>query len=324
MKFLQSVKFITIFALLLASFGSVRSDEEAAPADTTTQASDDVATQVPGVFSDDELHALKAKEETFEFQAEVYRLMDIIINSLYSNREIFLRELISNASDALDKIRFIALKNKEAYGEQADLDIRIKIDKKARTLSIIDTGVGMTKQELVKNLGVLASSGTSKFLEAANSGGDALSLIGQFGVGFYSVYLIADRVTVISKNNEDLQYVWESDANKTFTIAPDPRGNTLKRGTEIVLHLKNDASEYLDQAKLKSIIEKYSQFINFPIYLLETKTVTEEVPDEDQKEEEKPEETTEDKKDEVVPFRFLKSNACDPDQCSSFFLFLQG
>jgi len=220
-------------------------------------------------------------QETHEFQAEVNRLMDIIINSLYSNREIFIRELISNAADATDKIRHMALTDPDALGEGdvADLDIKISFDKEAKTLSITDKGVGMTKQDLLKNLGVVAKSGTTEFLEAANSkDSDSLSLIGQFGVGFYSVYLVADKVTVVSKNNADEQHVWESTANSVFTVAKDPRGNTLGRGTSIILQLKEDADEFLNEGTLEKLVKRYSQFINFPILLKTIKEEQKEVP----------------------------------------------
>ncbi|CAI5732821.1 unnamed protein product [Peronospora destructor] len=205
--------------------------------------------------------------ETFAFQAEVSRLMDILINSLYRTKEIFLRELISNASDALDKIRFLALSNSKLLGNLRDLEIRISFDKDARTLTIRDTGVGMTKDDLVNNLGTVARSGTANFVEAMQAGTEDSNLIGQFGVGFYSVYLVADRVRVVSKNHDDDQYIWESDANASFTITKDPRGNTLVRGTEITLFLKPDANEFQDQDKLKNLVGHYSEFITFPIYV---------------------------------------------------------
>jgi len=231
-------------------------------------------------FSSDQVEKMKAKEETHEFQAEVTRLMDIIINSLYSNREIFIRELISNSADATDKIRYQALTNKALLGtgDEADLDIKIKYDKQAKTLSITDKGIGMTKAELIKNLGIVAKSGTSDFVEAAAGGADTLSLIGQFGVGFYSVYLVADRVTVVSKHNDDIQYIWQSAADKTFTVTEDPRGNTLGRGTQVTLHLKEDAESFLDEAELEKLITRYSSFISFPIYVWSEKTVTHEEP----------------------------------------------
>ncbi|KAJ1387637.1 Ribosomal protein S5 domain 2-type fold, partial [Sesbania bispinosa] len=228
--------------------------------------------------------SLRSNAEKFEFQAEVSRLMDIIINSLYSNKDIFLRELISNASDALDKIRFLSLTDKEILGEgdTAKLEIQIKLDKEKKILSIRDRGVGMTKEDLVKNLGTIAKSGTSAFVEKMQTSGD-LNLIGQFGVGFYSVYLVADYVEVISKHNDDKQYVWESKADGAFAISEDTWNEPLGRGTEIRLHLRDEAGEYLEESKLKELVKRYSEFINFPIYLWASKEVDVEVPaDEDE------------------------------------------
>ena len=229
--------------------------------------------------------AFKPGAEQHEFQAEVSRLMDIIINSLYSNKDIFLRELISNGSDSLDKIRFLSLTDESVLGtgDAANLEIRIKVDKERNVLSIRDRGVGMTKEDLRENLGTIAKSGTSAFLEQMQKGGD-MSLIGQFGMGFYSVYLVADFVEVRSKHNDDpKQWVWESKADGAFAISEDD-GEPLDRGVEINIYLKEEAQEYLDEDKLKELVGKYSEFINFPIYIWSSKEVEEEVPVEEEDE----------------------------------------
>jgi heat shock protein beta len=176
-----------------------------------------------------QLKEMREKANKQEFVAEVNRMMKLIINSLYKNKEIFLRELISNASDALDKIRFLALTDKGALGNLDTLDIKIKVDKENRMLHITDTGIGMTKDDLIKYLGTIAKSQTSEFLnkfQEAQSGDNKQTmsdLIGQFGVGFYSAFLVADKVLVTSKNNNDEQYIWESDSN-SFIVSQDPRG----------------------------------------------------------------------------------------------------
>jgi len=221
-------------------------------------------------FSVKERQQLEKTLQKHQFQAEVDRLMKIIINSLYSNTEIFLRELISNASDALDKIRFLGVADHKQLESGSTLEIKIKADPKAKTLTISDTGIGMTKEQMVANLGTIAKSGTTEFMEnmrAAGTGGD-VSQIGQFGVGFYSAFLVADTVTVISKSNDDpKQHVWTSDAHGSFTVGEDPRGNTLGRGTQIILHIKEDAENFLDEATLETLVTKYSEFITFPISL---------------------------------------------------------
>lgn len=238
--------------------------------------------------------------EKFEFQAEVNRLMDIIINSLYKNKEVFLRELISNASDALDKIRFLALTN-PSVGDVSDLDIKISFDEEAKTLTLRDNGVGMTKHDLVTNLGTVAKSGTSDFFEKLSEGQD-VNLIGQFGVGFYSVYLVADKVRVTSKSPDDDQHIWESTADSSFSITKDPRGNTLDRGTEITMFLKDDALEFLKQDRLEDLVKRYSEFITFPINLYKktTEVVEEDDEEDDEGEEEGDEVEGEESEDDGV------------------------
>jgi len=209
--------------------------------------------------------------ESFDFSADINQLMHLIVNAFYSKKEVFLRELLSNASDALDKIRYESLTTPSVLGDSSDLKIQILPDKEAKTLSILDTGIGMTKEELINNLGTVAKSGTKAFMEHLQQNESQLDLIGQFGVGFYSAYLVANQVTVFTKNNNDEAYKWQSASDGKFTIST-VEAASLPRGTKIVLDLKEDCLDYLNDSELKDLVKRHSQYISFPIELMVEKT----------------------------------------------------
>jgi heat shock protein beta len=310
--------FLSLAVLLLAFSSQARAEEDGElPTETVV---DDMAAHKEGSRTDSEtvdreaeaikldglsvaeMKLMRESAEKHVFQAEVNRMMKLIINSLYRNKEVYLRELISNASDALDKIRLLSLTDKSVLEATEELSIKIKADKDNHVLHITDSGVGMTKDDLINNLGTIAKSGTADFLnrlQDASSTDQFNDLIGQFGVGFYSAFLVADKVIVTTKHNDDKQYVWESDAN-SYTVVEDPRGPTLKRGTQISLYLKEESYDFLEQDTVRDLIKKYSQFINFNIFLWgsSTKTVEEPIEEDEEEAAEEPEQKEEESDEE--------------------------
>jgi molecular chaperone HtpG len=208
------------------------------------------------------------QQHTYTFQAEIQQLLNILVHSLYTDREIFLRELISNASDALNRMQFELLTNRDVRDADAELYIEIKADESANTITISDTGIGMTRDDLMNNLGVIARSGAKAFIEAmkAANNGASSNIIGQFGVGFYSVFMVADKVRVVTRSHQlhEPAWVWESTGGNEFTIEPAEKE---ERGTDIIIYLREDAKEFTSVWKLKEIIRKHSDYIAFPIYV---------------------------------------------------------
>ena len=204
-----------------------------------------------------------------KFKTELNQLMDIIIHSLYSHREVFLRELISNACDAIDKVRFESLTDKSLVSENEEWAIRLVPDKDAGTLTITDNGIGMSEETIVNELGTIARSGTKAFVEKLKSGESdsaAPDLIGQFGVGFYAAFMVADKVTVISRAaGSDSAVCWESTGQGSFTVKEAERDS---RGTDIILHMRENAAEYLEPWEIKSLVKRFSDFVEYPIILV--------------------------------------------------------
>ena len=282
----DDVSLSNIRGLYLSPFSSPLSSDTPSFALADEAAEDEVKINVEQV---DDVYQAPGDAESFKFEAEVSRMLDIVVNSLYQNKDVFLRELISNASDALDKIRFLSLTNPDYLKDEEKLKVEIEFDPETNVLVVRDTGIGMTHDELMENLGTVARSGTTRFLQALKDQGESpsgdVSQIGQFGVGFYSSFLVADRVQVASKHpTSDTQYVWTStNGASEFQIFADPRGNTLGRGSEITLYLKEDALEYADQYRLEQLAKHYSEFVVHPIYLRTVETM--EVEDEDEEDE---------------------------------------
>ena len=228
------------------------------------------------------------KTETKQFKAEIGRMLDLVVNSLYSKKEIFLRELLSNASDAIDRAKYLGLVDKDILADSPDWKITVSADKEKKLLSITDNGYGMDAEDLENNLGTIASSGTKKFMEAAaaKDGNNLPELIGKFGVGFYAAFMVADKVTVVSrKRGEDEAFAWESDGVGSYTISEAGRD---AYGTTITLHLRDGQDEYLDEWRIRDLVKSYSDFIAYPIFFESLNKKEEDKKDDEKKEPESP------------------------------------
>ena len=222
-----------------------------------------------------------AKSEKLEFQTEVSQLLKLMINSVYSEKEVFVRELVSNASDACDKLRYLATTKEKLLQSDPDLKIQIEIDKKENQITITDNGIGMNRDDLVNNLGTIARSGTAQFIKEATETKD-LSLIGQFGVGFYSAFMVASDLTVITrKAGEKKLWIWKSDGESNFTIdeSDDLEQLNSNRGTKIILSITKEGKEYLEKIRIEEIIRKYSDHISIPIFVRDIKDKEDEKPE---------------------------------------------
>ncbi|MEC8931190.1 MAG: ATP-binding protein, partial [Candidatus Latescibacterota bacterium] len=212
--------------------------------------------------------ATEAEAEERTFQTEVQQVLQILIHSLYTDKDVFLRELMSNASDALDKIRFRSLTDKDIVDPDAELEVELSVDAEAKTLTIRDTGIGMSRDEVNTNIGTIARSGSREFIERLNDEDDEeskLKLIGQFGVGFYSVFMIAERVVVTTKSadKDEEAVIWESTGDGAYTIASTK--DKTDRGTEIKVFVRSDCEEYLDAHRLESVVRRHSDYVSYPI-----------------------------------------------------------
>ncbi len=271
---------------------------------------------------------LTSSSDKYEFKAEIKKLLQIISKSLYQHKEIFLRELISNASDALQKMHYIALSNKDIENPDLPLEINLTINPQEKTITVSDSGLGMTKQELIDNLGTIASSGTEKFLQTIKDSQEKkekvdLDVIGMFGVGFYSAFMVAEKIKVVSKSyiKGEITHQWESEGTGEFTVVPADRPN---RGTDVIIYIKSDESEYLSQYRVEGIVKKYSNFISYPIYVTELKKEEKPTDKAKEKEETKKEEKPPERKpiNELTPIWKKKANEIKEEEYKNFYHFI--